>query len=161
MAPRARIVSQWFSDVITNTPAYVTDYNMIATNNSYTAADDGCIGNGVYDVLSNYADAQMRAYEKCVARVFGGQRRYVHLCALSRRLRYGQNGLAMRQECADRWCDEPVGLFDREFQQPGPIKDCRLKPEIVASAVLAFIEQDITTHTETTAVRACRAMAAR
>ena len=35
MAPKAHIVSQWFSDVILNTPTYYNDFNMLATNNSY------------------------------------------------------------------------------------------------------------------------------
>ena len=61
MAPRSTLVSQYLSDIITNTPTYVTDYNMIATNNSYTAADDSCAGSGVYDVLSNYTDDQMKS----------------------------------------------------------------------------------------------------
>src|SRR4051812_1508475 len=53
IAPKATIVSQTFSDVITNTPTYITEYNMIATNNSYTDANDGCPGEGVYDATSN------------------------------------------------------------------------------------------------------------
>lgn len=59
MAPRATIVSQFFSDIITNAEAYVTDYNMVLTNNSYHSALNGCAGNGKYDVLSNYADNQI------------------------------------------------------------------------------------------------------
>ena len=47
MAPRATLISQWFSDVVTNTPTYVTDYNMVATNNSYGTADEGCPGESV------------------------------------------------------------------------------------------------------------------
>ncbi|MEO6539402.1 MAG: S8 family serine peptidase, partial [Ferruginibacter sp.] len=62
MAPRATIVNQWFSDIITNTPVYYADHNMIVTNNSYTTANDSCAGNSVYDVLSNYTDNQMRDY---------------------------------------------------------------------------------------------------
>ena len=64
MAPRATIVSQYFSDIITTAPTYVTDYNMVVTNNSYTNADAGCPGEGAYDVVSNYVDKQTGDYKK-------------------------------------------------------------------------------------------------
>ncbi|MBK8494921.1 MAG: S8 family serine peptidase [Chitinophagaceae bacterium] len=64
MAPRATIVSQYFSDIITAAPTYVADYNMVVTNNSYTNAQDSCAGSGAYDVVSNYIDRQMGAHEK-------------------------------------------------------------------------------------------------
>src|SRR5690606_84112 len=36
-APSATIISQTFSSIITNSPTYVNDHNMVITNNSYGA----------------------------------------------------------------------------------------------------------------------------
>jgi len=135
MAPRATIISQWFSDVITGTPTYVADYNMIATNNSYTAADDGCIGNGVYDVLSNYADAQMRNYQT-VLHVFSAGNDGSYTCA-PYPAAFGT--VKTGWQCAKNVLT--VGAMNQldysiaSFSSRGPVKDGRLKPEIVASGV--------------------------
>jgi len=135
MAPRATIISQWFSDVITSTPTYVADYNMIATNNSYTAADDGCIGNRVYDVLSNYADAQMRNYET-VLHVFSAGNDGSYTCT-PYPAAYGT--VKTGWQCAKNVLT--VGAMNQldysiaSFSSRGPVNDGRIKPEIVASGV--------------------------
>ncbi|MBK7884443.1 MAG: hypothetical protein IPJ81_12140 [Chitinophagaceae bacterium] len=64
VAPKGTIVSQLFSDILVNAPAYVTDYNMAVTNNSYATAEIGCIGNSQYDILSSYVDEQTQTYDK-------------------------------------------------------------------------------------------------
>lgn len=61
MAAKATIINQYFSDIIFNAAAYITDYNMVATNNSYHTANTGCAGERVYNSLSRYADAQMNS----------------------------------------------------------------------------------------------------
>ena len=35
MAPMATIVSQFYSDILVNTPTYINDFGMVLTNNSY------------------------------------------------------------------------------------------------------------------------------
>jgi hypothetical protein len=57
MAPHATLVSQFFDDILHNSPAYVNDYNMVLTNNSYTYYPGGCLYNGEYDALAYYVDA--------------------------------------------------------------------------------------------------------
>ncbi|HPH91317.1 MAG TPA: S8 family serine peptidase [Ferruginibacter sp.] len=64
MASKAAIINQSFSDVIIYAPSYVTDYDMIATNNSYHSAPSGCPGEREYNGLSSYGDAQMMNYEE-------------------------------------------------------------------------------------------------
>ncbi len=44
MAAKATIVNQFFSDIIVYAPSYITDYNMVVTNNSYHSAEAGCAG---------------------------------------------------------------------------------------------------------------------
>ena len=59
MAPHATIISQYFSDILTNAPTYITDYDMDLTSNSYTDYNGGCANDGEYDALANYTDAQL------------------------------------------------------------------------------------------------------
>jgi hypothetical protein len=62
MAPHSIIISQFFSDILVNTPIYITDYDMPLTSNSYTDYDYGCQYDGLYDALANYTDAQLCTY---------------------------------------------------------------------------------------------------
>jgi hypothetical protein len=64
MAPASHLVVNQFNNIIVNSPTYVTDYKMPLTNNSYATGASGCPGDGEYDVLSNYADAQLLALPK-------------------------------------------------------------------------------------------------
>ncbi|MDP9230375.1 MAG: S8 family serine peptidase, partial [Bacteroidota bacterium] len=57
-APKAKLVSQVFSGILTNAPAYVQDYGMVVTNNSYGAIVDDCNYNGLYDLYSRILDKQ-------------------------------------------------------------------------------------------------------
>lgn len=146
MAPRATIVSQYLSDIVTNTPTYVTDYNMIATNNSYTAADDSCAGSGTYDVLSNYTDDQMKTFEN-VLHVFSAGNDGDYTCSP-----YPGSFATVKTgyQCAKNVLT--VGAMDQSdysiasFSSRGPVKDGRLKPEIVASGVNVFSTRQNNTY---------------
>jgi hypothetical protein len=56
-APKATIVSQAFSGILLNTPAYVQDYGMVITNNSYGNINE-CSYHGTYDLYSRLLDQQ-------------------------------------------------------------------------------------------------------
>jgi hypothetical protein len=58
IAPKARLVAQNFSNIIWNAPAYVSDYNMVVTNNSYGAVLSECDYAGLYDAYSKIVDEQ-------------------------------------------------------------------------------------------------------
>ena len=134
-APKSTIVSQWFSDIITNTPTYITDYNMIATNNSYTYADDGCPGEGIYDASSNYADAQMKIYET-VLHVFATGNDGFYSCSP---YPVGFGTIKTGWQCAKNVIS--VGAINQAdyslagFSSRGPVQDGRIKPEIVAAGL--------------------------
>ncbi len=145
MAPRATIVSQYLSDIITGTPAYVTDYNMIATNNSYTAADDSCAGSGIYDVLSNYTDDQMKNHET-VLHVFSAGNDGSYTCSP-----YPVSFATIKTgyQCAKNVLT--VGASDSvyniaSFSSRGPVQDGRIKPEIVADGVNVFSTRQNNTY---------------
>lgn len=132
MAPKATIIGQYFSDILVNTPYYVADYDMVITNNSYHSAALGCAGQGDYDVLSNYVDAQM-INDPTLLHVFASGNDGGYTCSpypssfatIKSGFQTGKNVLT-------------VGAIDNSnysiasFSSRGPIDDGRLKPEIVA-----------------------------
>jgi subtilisin family serine protease len=135
MAPKSTIISQWFNDIITNTPVYVADNNMIATNNSYTTADAGCAGEGVYDVTSNYVDAQMKSYDE-VLHVFAAGNDGLLTCSS-----YPAAYATIKSGWQTAKNVITVGnIFGTTYaiatnSSRGPVKDGRIKPEIVTSGV--------------------------
>ncbi len=137
MAPRATIVSQYLSDIITSTPTYVTDYNMVVTNNSYTNAEGGCIGTGAYDVSSNYTDKQMGDYKKLL-HVFAAGNDGSNTCSP-----YPLSFATIKSGYQVAKNVLTVGALDTlygpaVFTSRGPVNDGRLKPEIVATGVNVF-----------------------
>jgi hypothetical protein len=57
-APKSTIVAQAFSNILAYAPAYVNDFGMVITNNSY-GNTDACSAYGVYDLYSRVMDQQM------------------------------------------------------------------------------------------------------
>ncbi len=135
MAPRAKLVSQWFSDILANTPTYITDYNMVATNNSYTAAIPGCAGNGVYDALSNYTDVQMKNYET-VLHVFAAGNDGAFTCAPNP-TGYGtiKSGWQTSKNVITVGSMNQANYTISSTSSCGPVNDGRIKPEIVTNGI--------------------------
>jgi hypothetical protein len=132
MAPHATIVSQYFSDVLANAEIYIGDYNMVLTNNSYSAYDPGCATEGEYDFLSYYLDAQLTA-SPTLLHVFaaGNDGRYSCTPYITQ---YAT--IKSGYQCAKDVLT--VGNLDNSTyiisvgSSSGPTGDGRLKPEIVA-----------------------------
>jgi hypothetical protein len=132
MAPKATLIGQYFSDILVNAPYYVADYDMVITNNSYHSAALGCAGQGDYDVLSNYVDAQLNS-DRTLLHVFASGNDGSSTCSpypasfatVKSGFQTGKNVLT-------------VGAVDNgtytiaNFSSRGPVDDGRLKPEIVA-----------------------------
>lgn len=134
MAPRSTLISHWFSDIITAAPVYVTDHDLVATNNSYTDADDSCAGNRVYDILSNYIDNQMRDYNKLL-HIFAAGNDGQYTCAP-----YPDSFGTVKSGWQAAKNVLSVGAIDSNykaaiFTSRGPVHDGRIKPEIVAKGV--------------------------
>src|SRR5450432_2057053 len=135
MAPGANLVVNDFSNILVNSPTYVTDYNMPLTNNSYYNGDAGCPGEGDYNVLSYYVDSQLLAYPKLL-HVFAAGNDGSLTCSpfpasfgtIKSGFQTGKNILS-------------VGNMDNTTytisyaSSRGPAKDGRIKPEIVAGGV--------------------------
>jgi hypothetical protein len=57
-APKATIITQYFSGIWQNAASYVQDYGMVITNNSYGSVVDDCAYNGLYDLTARILDQQ-------------------------------------------------------------------------------------------------------
>ncbi len=133
MASKATILSQYFSDVIVYAPSYVTDYNMVVTNNSYHTAEEGCAGEQEYNSLSRYGDAQMMAYPQ-LQHVFASGNDGTATCSP-----YPSNFATIKSgwQCGKNILT--VGAMNvanyavANFSGRGPTADGRIKPEITAS----------------------------
>jgi Subtilase family len=132
-APKATIVNQFFSDIITNTPTYINDYNMVLTNNSYYTGEDSCPGNSKYDVSSNYVDAQTRSYSQLLHVVAAGNDGSYNcsgypasFATIKSGWQCGKNVLTVGAMKSD---DYNITFFSSR----GPVQDGRLKPEVVAN----------------------------
>lgn len=132
MAPKATIVNNYFTDILVNTPLYVSSYDMALTNNSYHNAQGGCAGNGEYDVLSYFIDNLSLNYPS-VLNIFAAGNDGRQTCApyldsfhtVKSGFQVGKNVLT-------------VGAMNTAIHylailsSRGPSNDGRVKPEIVA-----------------------------
>ena len=132
MAPKATIVSQYFSDIIVNALTYFTDNNLTLTSNSYYSSAAGCEGNGIYDELSNYIDAQSGNNDKLLHVIAAGNDGMLACSPYPTSFATIKSGW----QCAKNVLT--IGAIDNatntiaSLSSRGPVEDGRLKPEIVA-----------------------------
>ena len=133
VAPRAILINQYFSDIITNTPTYVHDNNMVVTNNSYYTGQDGCTGTGEYDALSSYADEQLGGYPQVLHVVASGNDG-VYTCS-PYPAAYGtiKSGWQAAKNVLTVGAINAENYSIANFSSRGPVLDGRLKPEITAA----------------------------
>ena len=135
MAPKASIVSQVFTDILTNAPVYIADYNMVLTNNSYTNADAGCPGEGQYDALSNYVDAQLNYFPNLLHDFAAGNDGGINCSPYPGSFATVKSGF---QSSKNALCVGDLDNVDYSYytingsSSLGPVGDGRIKPEIVA-----------------------------
>lgn len=144
MASKAAIVNQYFSDIIVNAPAYVTDYNLAVTNNSYYSVDAGCVGNGKYDVLSNYVDNQMEDYSQLLHVVAAGNEGSSSCSPYLLGFATVKSGWQTAKNVLTVGAIKDDDYTIAYFSSRGPVNDGRLKPEITSSgwAVLSTNAND-------------------
>lgn len=133
MAPRAHVVSQWFSDVILFTPEYITDYNLVATNNSYYSTAIGCSGNRVYDVLSNFIDAQMKDHDEVLHVIAAGNDGTSNCAGYPTSYGTVKSGWQSAKNVITVGAMDQANYAIASFSSRGPMQDGRIKPEIVTN----------------------------
>lgn len=137
-APKSTILSQVFSKVFLNAPAYVADYGMVITNNSYgnnTGLD--CNEFGFYDLYSRVLDQQAFTLIN-LQNVFAAGNSGLRKCApFPDSFRTVFSGYQSAKNVITIGNAAPFGGIYRSSSR-GPVRDGRIKPEVVA--VGTFIE---------------------
>ncbi|MGG9971201.1 S8 family serine peptidase [Ferruginibacter sp. SUN002] len=132
MAPKSTIVSQFFSDIITNAPTYVNDYNMVITNNSYYAGQNGCIGEGEYDEFSIFADEQTNNFPQLLHIVAAGNDGELTCSPYPKSFATVKSGWQCSKNALTVGSIKTLDYTVASFSGRGPVQDGRIKPEICA-----------------------------
>jgi hypothetical protein len=130
-APKASIVSQIFSNIITYAPQYVQDFGMVITNNSYGSVIDDCNYNGLYDLTARIVDQQAFDLPE-LQHVFAAGNDGSKTCApYPPGFKTVLGGFQSAKNVL------VVGSTDYKsdisgFSSRGPVRDGRIKPEIMS-----------------------------
>jgi hypothetical protein len=130
-APKATLITQYFSGIWQNAASYVQDYGMVVTNNSYGAVTGDCSYNGLYDLYSAILDQQAFDYPY-LQHVFAAGNDGALICSpyppgfktVLGSYQSAKNVLSVGAT------DSAGGIAN--FSSKGPVKDGRMKPEISA-----------------------------
>jgi hypothetical protein len=130
-APKASLIGQIFSNIITNAPAYVQDNGMVITNNSYGSVVDDCAYNGLYDLTARILDQQAFDLPE-LQHVFAAGNDGFRTCAPYPN---GFKTVLGGYQSAKNVLTVGSTDYNRDvsvFSSRGPVKDGRLKPEIMS-----------------------------
>lgn len=129
-APKVTMVSQLFSGIILNAPTYVQDHGMVITNNSYGDIID-CDYHGTYDLVSRYMD-QMAFDLPYLSNVFAAGNSGNATCSpFATGYHTVLGGYQSAKNLITVGATTDSGLLGG-FSSRGPVRDGRVKPEIVA-----------------------------
>ncbi|HYC41222.1 MAG TPA: S8 family serine peptidase [Chitinophagaceae bacterium] len=140
-SPKATLISQVFSGILNNAAAYVTDHNMVVTNNSYGQIVNECSYNGLYDQYSRVMDQQAASLPSLLHVFAAGNSATGSGYAPCPPYPTDYKTVLGSYQSAknvitvgNTWTD---GLI---FQQSsrGPVQDGRIKPEITAQGTLVI-----------------------
>lgn len=138
MAPHSTLINQYFSDILANAPVYVSEYDMLLTNNSYTDYNNGCLYEGEYDALAYATDAQLDTYTSLMHVFASGNDGNLTCSPYPRMYATVKSGFQSAKNVIS------VGNIDNTnaggtntygiegYSSAGPTSDGRIKPELVA-----------------------------
>ncbi|MGZ8537652.1 MAG: S8 family serine peptidase, partial [Flavisolibacter sp.] len=133
-APNATIISATFNGIILNAPAYVNDYGMVITNNSY-GDNIECSYHGTYDLYSRLLD-QMAFDLPNLTNVFSAGNSGLNTCAPALpNYHTVLGGYQSAKNVVTVGATTDSGAISG-FSSRGPVRDGRTKPEIVAQGQL-------------------------
>ncbi len=129
-APKATILSQMFAGAIFNAPAYVQEYNMVITNNSYGNII-ACDYHGTYDLYSRLLDQQAFDLPNLLHVFSAGNSGYDACAPYTSGYHTVIGGYQSAKNVVTVGATTDSGAVSG-FSSRGPIKDGRVKPDIVA-----------------------------
>lgn len=142
-APKAKVVSQYFSGILANAATYVQDYGMVITNNSYGNVVDECESFGVYDLYSRVMDQQQLAFPS-LQHVFAAGNSGNYICG-NYVPGFGNvlGGYQSSKNVISVGTATEIEVISPGSSK-GPVKDGRIKPDITAQG--ARVYSTIPTH---------------
>ncbi len=144
-APKSKILVQTFSNILAYAPTYVQNNGMVITNNSYGNVTDDCATFGVYDLYSRIMDQQ--AFQMpSLQHVFAAGNSGLYTC--SPYLPGFSNVLGGYQTAKNTITVGNIsesGLISSTSSE-GPVRDGRIKPEIVAQGANVMSTYPINTY---------------
>lgn len=131
-APKASLVTDYFSRIVANAQTYEQSFNMKVTNNSYAAIVGNCGYAGTYDATSQYMD-QLALSSPELLNVFAAGNDGWMTCGTFP-LRYG-TVVGSFQAAKNTLVVALTGKYEDHINNggsSGPVKDGRLKPEMTS-----------------------------
>lgn len=140
IAPKSTIISQYFSNIIVNAPAYVTDHGMVITNNSYGNNVNECATFGMYELYSRVLDQQAIDLPNLQTVYAAGNSGLKKCAPFPDSFRTVLGGFQSAKNVLTVGNATPIG-FIWQTSSRGPARDGRIKPEILG--IGAFIESTV------------------
>ena len=139
-APKATLLSQTFSKILTNASAYVNDFGMVITNNSYGNDVSECATFGVYNLYAKVLDDQAFILPNLQTVFAGGNSGLKNCSPFPDSFHTILGGYQSAKNSITVGNSLP---FDSIFKTSsrGPVRDGRIKPEIVANGT--YIESTV------------------
>lgn len=130
-APKSIVITQAFNHILDYAPAYVQDYGMVLTNNSYGVIAGECGYNGLYDLYSRIIDQQAFDLPN-LTHVFASGNNGTLLCSpYPIGFRTVLGSYQSTKNALIVGATKSNGVI-AGFSSKGPVIDGRIKPEIVA-----------------------------
>ena len=130
IAPKSTIISQVYAGILNNSAAYVTDYGMVITNNSYGNIDE-CSYHGLYDLYSRILDQQAFSLPN-LENIFAAGNSGSSTCfPYATGFRTVLGGYQSAKNVLTVGNATPIGTLFATSSR-GPVRDGRIKPEIIA-----------------------------
>ncbi|RYY63912.1 MAG: peptidase S8/S53 subtilisin kexin sedolisin, partial [Chitinophagaceae bacterium] len=139
MAPKATIVSSFYSGILSNAATYHQDYGMVLTNNSYGNIAE-CSYMGLYDIYAQALDQQAFDLPE-LTHVFAAGNSGASTCApFPQRYHTVYGGYQSAKNVVTVGATSDSGLVS-SFSSRGPVRDGRIKPEVVTqgAAVISTV----------------------
>lgn len=131
-APKANIVTNYFSRIIAYAPEYETNFNMKLTNNSYSSINGNCGYAGTYDGASQYLDQLCLNNAEQLHVFAAGNDGYMTCAPFPPRYHTVLGSYASSKNVLvvslTGHHEDHINIWG----SVGPVKDGRLKPDIVA-----------------------------
>ena len=137
-APKANILSQWFSGVWKNAGIYTDAYNMVITNNSYGSITGDCVYAGVYDLYSRELDENTLAYPQLL-HAFASGNDGDNTCAPFPQAYHTVLGGYQSAKNIITVGRTDYTQVSSGSSSSGPVRDGRLKPEITGLGIITSL----------------------